>query len=73
MEIFVAAIIIVMSLSVATFQVVRIHKYKELTERRHRILCIVLYLDSLLVAADLVSGGEGMGWGCVFLSMSCYH
>lgn len=61
MEIFVAAIIIVMSLSVATFQVVRIHKYKELTERRHRILCIVLYLDSLLVAADLVSGGEGMG------------
>lgn len=60
MESFIAAIIIMMSLSVATFQVVRILKYKELAERRHRLMAMLLYLDSALVLFDLLSGGEGM-------------
>ena len=60
MESFVAAIIVVMSLSVATFQVIRNYKYKELTERRHWLLAIVLYADSLLVICDLLASGEGL-------------
>ena len=60
MESFVAAIIVVMSLSVATFQVIRNYRYKELTERRHRLLPIVLYVDSLLVMCDLLASGTGL-------------
>ena len=60
MENFVAAIIVMMSLSVATFQVIRTYKYKELAERRNRLLAIVLYADSALVICDLLSGGDGM-------------
>lgn len=60
MENFIAAIIVVMSLSVATFQVLRNLKYKELTERRHRLLPVVMYLDSVLVICDLAAGGDGL-------------
>ena len=60
MESFVAAIIVVMSLSVATFQVIRNYRYKELAERRHRLLAIVLYADSLLVICDLLASGAGL-------------
>ena len=62
MENFVAAIIIMMSLSVATFQVVRIIKYRELAERRHRLLAMLLSVDSVLVLCDLLSGGDGMSY-----------
>ena len=61
MEIFVAAIVIMMSLSVATFQVIRNYKYRELTERRHRLLVLVMYVDSILVICDLIAGGEHSG------------
>ena len=60
MESFVAAIIVMMSLSVATFQVIRNYKYRELTERRHRLLALVLYMDSFLVICDLIAGGEAL-------------
>ena len=60
MESFVAAIMIMMSLSVATFQVIRILKYKELAERRHRLLSMILYVDSVLILCDLLAGGEGL-------------
>ena len=60
MENFIAAIIVVVSLSVATFQVLRNFKYRELTERRHRLLPVVLYVESLLVICDLAAGGDGM-------------
>ena len=62
MESFVAAIIVMMSLSVATFQVVRIVKYRELAERRHRLLAMLLYIESALVLCDLLAGGEGMAY-----------
>ena len=55
---FFAAIIVAMSLSVATFQVVRNFKYKELTERRHKLLIMVLYVNSALVISDLIAGGD---------------
>lgn len=61
MESFVAAVIVMMSLCVATFQVVRTLRYKELAERRHRLLAMLLYVDSALVLSDLLSGGGGMG------------
>lgn len=61
MESFVAAIMVMMSLSVATFQVVRILKYKELAERRHRLLAMILYVDSALILCDLLAGGDGLG------------
>ena len=61
MESFVAAIVVMMSLSVATFQVIRNFKYKELTERRHRLLAILLYIHSLLVMCDLAAGGDAQG------------
>ena len=61
MESFVAAIVVMMSLSVATFQVIRNYKYKELTERRHRLLAIVLYVHSFLVMCDLAAGGQAQG------------
>ena len=51
-----------MSLSVATFQVVRIIKYRELAERRHRLLEMLLSVDSVLVLCDLFSGGDGMSY-----------
>lgn len=60
MENFVAAIIVVMSLTVATFQVIRNYRYKELTERRHWLLAIVLYADSWLVIWDLLASGSGL-------------
>jgi AraC-like DNA-binding protein len=61
MEIFVAAIIVMMSLSVATFQVVRNFKYRELAERKHRLTAALLYIESILVICDLCSGGDGLG------------
>lgn len=61
MNTFFAAIIVVMSLSVATFQIVRNFKYRELTERRHRLMAAVLYANAVLVVCDLISGGEGTG------------
>jgi AraC-like DNA-binding protein len=60
MENFIAAIIVVVSLSVATFQVLRNFKYRELMERRHRLLPVVLYVESLLVICDLAAGGDGL-------------
>ena len=60
MESFIAAIIIMMSLSVATFQVVRIFKYRELAERRHRLMAMIMYMESSLILFDLLSGGDGM-------------
>lgn len=66
MESFIPAIIVMLSLSVAAFQVVRNYKYKELTERRHRLLVIVLMVFSALVVADLASGGNGLGVRIVF-------
>lgn len=61
MEIFVAAIIVMMSLSVATFQVIRNLKYRELAERKHRLTALLLYMESVLVICDLCSGGSGIG------------
>lgn len=61
MEIFVAAIIVMMSLSVATFQVVRNLKYRELAERKHRMTAALLYVESVLVVCDLCSGGAMSG------------
>lgn len=58
---FVAAIIIMMSLSLATFQVIRNLKYRELAERRHRVGAALLYMESLLVLSDLLAGGTGIG------------
>ena len=60
MESFVAAIIIMLSLCVATFQVIRNLKYKELAERRHRMLAMLLFVHSGLILSDLLSGGDGM-------------
>lgn len=59
MEIFVAAIIVMMSLSVATFQIIRNVKYRELAERRHRMMPLLLYMEAVLVMCDLWSGGSG--------------
>lgn len=61
MEIFIAAILIMLSLSLATFQVIRNAKYKELAERRHRLMSVVLYVDAGLILLDLSVGGYGMG------------
>ena len=61
METFVAAIIVMLSLSVATFQLVRNAKYRELTERRQRIMPVVLYVNVLLVILDLSVGGPSLG------------
>ena len=57
---FVAAILIMMSLSMATFQLVRNAKYRELSERRQRIMSIVLYGNAGLLLLDLAVGGPGM-------------
>lgn len=62
MKNFVAAIIIMMSLFVATFQVIRILKYRELSEPRHRLLAILMYLESALILSDLFSGGSESGF-----------
>lgn len=61
METFVAAIIVMMSLSVATFQVVRNFKYRELAERKHRLTPVLLYLNSILFLCDLLNAGPGLG------------
>ena len=61
MENFIAAMIVMMSLSVATLQVVRNIKYKELTERRHRVMPVILYTESLMIMCDLCSGGMWLG------------
>lgn len=61
MENFVAAIIVMMSLSVATFQVIRNVKYSELAERKHRLMPVLMYIDSILVMCDLWAGGTGLG------------
>ena len=61
MENFIAAVIVMMSLSLATFQIVRNYKYKELTERRHKLLVIILYMEAVLVLCDLLSGNSGLG------------
>lgn len=61
MEIFIAAIIVMMSLTVATFQVVRNVKYRELAERKHWFTAALLYVESLLVMCDLWMGGQDIG------------
>lgn len=61
MEIFVAAVIAMMSLSIATFQLVRNAKYRELTERRQKIMAAALYINAALVLCDLAAGGDGLG------------
>lgn len=61
METFIAAIIVMMSLSVATFQMIRNMKYCELAERRQKMVPLVLYLNSLLVICDLSVGGHELG------------
>lgn len=61
MENFIAAMIVMMSLSVATLQVVRNIKYKELAERRHRVMPVILYTESLMIMCDLCSGGMWLG------------
>lgn len=61
METFIAAIIVMMSLFVATFQMVRNMKYRELAERRQKMVPLVLYLNSLLVICDLSVGGQELG------------
>ena len=50
-----------LSLSVATFQLVRNAKYRELTERRQRIMPVVLYVNAMLVILDLSVGGASLG------------
>lgn len=59
MEVFVAAMIVMLSLSVATFQVVRNIKYSELAERKHRVTAALLYMESVLLICDLSAGGLG--------------
>jgi AraC-like DNA-binding protein len=61
METFVAAITVMMSLSVATFQVIRNVKYRELAERKHRLMPVLLYLNSVLFMCDLLNGGPALG------------
>ena len=61
MEIFVAAIIIMMSLSVATFQLIRNAKYRELAERRQKVLSFALYVNVGLIVCDLTAGGDNLG------------
>lgn len=61
MEHFTAAIILMMALSVATFQVIRNLKYKELAERRHRLAALLLYMEAGLVVCDLSCGGLCLG------------
>ena len=61
MEIFIAAVIVMMSLTVATFQVVRNVKYRELAERKHWFTAVLLYMESLLVMCDLWAGGRDIG------------
>lgn len=61
MEIFIAAIIVMMALSVATFQVIRNLKYKELAERRHRLAALLMYMEAGLVVCDLSCGGVDLG------------
>ena len=61
MEIFISAIIIMLSLSIATFQLVRNAKYRELTERRQRIMPVVLYINTAMVILDLSVGGSSLG------------
>ena len=59
METLFAATIIMMSLFLATFQVIRNYKYRELAERRHQLLVILLYAHSFLVLSDYIVGGNG--------------
>lgn len=61
MEIFIAAILIMMSLSLATFQLIRNTKYRELAERRQRLMSVVLYVNAGLLLLDLSAGGSGLG------------
>lgn len=61
MENFVAAVIVMMSLSIAIFQIIRNHKYKELAERKHKLLSILLCLEAALVVFDLSVGGDDIG------------
>lgn len=74
METFIAAIIVMMSLATATFQIIRNKKYRELTERKQRLAPIVLYVNSLLVLCDLAVGGYGFGtrllWDMMLASMA---
>lgn len=53
--------IVMMSLSVATFQVIRNIRYRELAERKHRLTALLLYLEAFMVMCDLWSGGQGLG------------
>lgn len=50
-----------LSLSIATFQLVRNAKYRELTERRQRIMPVVLYINTAMVILDLSVGGSSLG------------
>ena len=61
MEIFIAAILIMLSLSLATFQLIRNAKYKELAERKQKIMTVILYINAGLVLLDLAVGGPEIG------------
>ena len=57
---FVAAILVMMSLSMATFQLIRNAKYRELSERRQKMMSLILYINAVLILLDLAVGGSGM-------------
>ena len=50
-----------LSLSLATFQLIRNAKYKELAERKQKIMTVILYINAGLVLLDLAVGGPEIG------------
>lgn len=79
MEIFIAAVIIMSSVSVATFQIVRNIRYRELADSRQRVSTMLLYACAVLLVFNMLAGGQQMVLGFVFdvlltaipLSMFC--
>lgn len=57
MEIFIAAIIITISLFLATFQLMRNRRYRELSEPRQKLSAVLFYMNALLVSVDMSAGG----------------
>ncbi len=61
MEFFIAAIIVMSALSIATFQLVQTVKYRELAEQRQKMMYVLLYMNAVLVVSTLLAGGESVG------------
>lgn len=58
MEIFIAAIIITISLFLATFQLMRNRRYRELSEPRQKVSTVLFYMNALLISVDMSAGGS---------------